>query len=272
MNSRIFKATLGQDYMEKGATYKPGEQSYDLKLVNEIVERCEYLTLGAHDGTVAFITNAVPKQMEYLEHFDQDAFLEALVLGWQQNEDYDTLDFALTKSVEALHGAGIGNFTINLRAVPERLYKGFSSLRGSEEHPLTITCLGEVEHVGSGVEHCNLEVVDYVESFGHGARFSEFRFTGSRDVPVLPGWGAEDSAYYIPRMEGMPFTRSKEYLMFRMKIFDYSGFLPTSLRCRFYVEEVRPELLKAMEGKGFWQKENRLYVPNEKGGWKEVTP
>ena len=279
MSRRTFKATLGQEDRGKGATYKPGEHPYDLGLVHEIVERCERVFLGEHDELVGFIGTSVPKQLDYIEHFDHDAFLEAIVLDWQQNVDYNNLNFALTKSIKALHGVGLDTFTLDFRTVPEQLYAMFSRLKGTEEQKINITCKGNFRQFGSEVEHCNLELSDYVESFAQGAKFSTLRFSGPPEVQFSAGWGAEDSAYYLPSMERLPFTVDMgfQYLYFNSMNRYHSGhnvheFPPLSDRCRFYVEQFDEKLFSKIENLGFWRHKNRLYVPNGKGGWNERIP
>ncbi len=61
MSGKVFKGQMGKDDLKKGASYKPGELCYDLKLVSEIVEKCESFLLGEHDELVDFIQSAVPK-------------------------------------------------------------------------------------------------------------------------------------------------------------------------------------------------------------------
>ncbi len=288
MAGKIFRDRMGKDGLEKGTSYKPGEHCYDLGLVSEIVERCENVLLGERDELVDFIKSAVPKQIDTIEHFDQNAFLEAIVLGWRQNVDYNNLHFALTHSIEALHSTGVDTFTIDFRTVPGQLFVMFSRLKGSEDHPITIACKGNFRQFGSRAEYCNLDIGGYVESFAQGAKFSELRFSGQHGAPFASGWDAEDSAYYLSSMKGLPFTIGQRYAgvpkpdrhCARRLPFTYvfihgynsQEFQPLSGRCRFYVESFDEGLFRQMEINGFWHYENRLYVPNGEGGWNERIP
>lgn len=272
MSNKIFRDKMGKEGLKKGASYKRGKHSYDLKLVNDIVERCETVLLGEHDGLVDFIMSAVPKQLDTIEHFDQDAFLEAIVLGWQQNVDYNNFHFALTKSIEALHSAGITTFNLNFNIVPQQLYVMFARLQGTENSQINLTCKGNFRQFGSRAEYCNLDLEGYVESFAQGAKFSTLRFSGRPGLAPVSGWGAEDSVYYVPRMDWIPFTVCERYAIFDLEYIDFSDFLPISDRCRFYVEQFDEKKFERIRTNGFWDHENRLYVPNGSGGWNERIP
>lgn len=260
----IFKTKFGKGTAEKGGAYKPGEPCFDQALVNDIVERCENIHPRFDDDTVAFIERIVPGQLDSVEHFDQDAFLEALVMKWQQNIGYSTLGHLLTTCIRTLYREGIDSFTIDIRAVPKRLYIPASRIKGTEERPLKVRCLGEVTFFGLGVEHCHLDLEGYCQSAGEGAKSSVFRFSCPGEEMDIVALGAEDSAFYnVPSLKPTPFYRRD----------GGEGCIePVSKRCRFHVEDVEQRLLWTIEENGFWRHENRLYVPDGDGGWNERIP
>lgn len=277
MSGKMFKGKMGNGTVDKSATYKSAEHPYDLKLVNRLVQQCECLgTMNSREKITSFVRKNVLEKAESVEDFDHKAFLEAIIAACAVDSDVDNinlrLDLLISVSMQALYDAGIEEFNIDFSHLPKHEdYFVVCEVKGTEKKPLKLTTTGDVRRLGSTMHYCELEVAEgSVQSAGTHSESSVFRLDGPKTEVVSVGSWATGSDYYVKDIKPVLGSLMKLPLD---GITDYELYQASSKKCRFYVRNgAGGEALEQLKEAGFFDKLNRVLIPDGPDRWKEVRP
>ena len=268
--SRLFKDKLGQDDLEKSASYK--QSDYDPALVNDTIK--EFLDFIAkttdHDehNLMAIKTELFEQRVEnYVttlgsvtdEDFVYQLFLDTLVyqLEWKHEEEANPafMNFLFSPLVQALYNLEYNGFHLDISGLTiGSPWQMVSHLRGTPDNPLRLTYKGDAYHCGAHLNHCELTAIGKVEVLGFSASHSDFTFRGEAKTLAIE---AEQCTFRIPGVDHAHITQ----LSFPTSFVDYDVSMHT-------VDGVLHSYFKLPHN--FFENKNSLYIPDGEGGWKEV--
>ena len=260
MSSRIFKAKLGQDDLKKGASYKPGTLGYDPKLITKLFLRHVssdnplFDTSLSEDFADIITTHAQ-------EDFDPRQFLDAVVAEASIGpglSSFSYLDKFLSPVVQALYTLEYNSFELDLSLCEagDRTLNLATALKGKPGRLLEMKYTGiSTFRFGNSNEFCKLTLEGAAESVGSESEWSEFIVT--KRVPLYP----------------LGFAGSN--CTFRLAEIDYCDQMFLDYLDHITDEEYGDALahgpvLVYIKNKGFFERGNKLYVPDSQDEWKEV--
>ena len=236
-----------------------------------------------------------------VEALDANALLDHLLLlapenvpdslAYRNRDTEFSLDYIISPLVQTLHSAGHNDFQVNLTHIPEAERRIASYLKGKKDRPLILTYCGNGNRTlfGQEAQHCHLTALSDVNLVGIHA--TEFEF-------VLDAWvnlageksrrctfhvntpNEEEAFSSIPCYESVP-SGNRYYVK--------SGMGPSrvdTLKAQWFWGYEPPadmpsrwwppwNLLKRVENEipvEAPKELNHLFVPDDDGNWKEVTP
>ena len=210
------------------------------------------------------------------QNLDHNRLLEQVVLrlvieGTDCHQRY--AGALLTPLVQGLYDIGHNNFYMDLllSTIPKELGTG---LCGRHRRPLRMRCKGNVHRFAEKARDVDLILDGDTRFGGHRSRDSMFTFLRSVDLSNSP----RHSTFHLDSIDQVATDHSlKMWRSHKKKIKETCETMPA--HCRFYIQN-KPDdsILEELAEVGFFEhtfpfrKRNRLYVPQGKGGWKEVTP
>ncbi len=249
--------------------YIPGSRTLEDKLADMLIrvgkeKRAAWLTFMDH----------VLDQDKYRVLFDPDLFLEEYILALRKEdlvmEPDNHLSCFLTPMIQFLYNNGYNYFHVKADDWTPSSIAGH--LTGTEEFPLNLVYVGNVENFGRRSRNCVMTVKGNVEYAGYKSESSSYKIEGKAEVV---GGSAKDCEFYHDSLFQIYGT---DYL--HTKLMKY---IPRE--CRFHVrngitKEEKDKLWTSPKYR-WWKKpknvfrhgKNTLLVPGKKPDtWKEVSP
>ncbi len=273
-------------------TYEEGHFDYDEERVNQLVNIVKEGTLTAIKSSVnwlklrfsrkpyrMYLLDGIKKRADFLteelrldtEALEPNAFLDAILpaltrYGFLDSQGMHLGEMLLDPLIQALYNVGYNDFIIDTSGSGLSRTDIGNGLTGRRGNPLNMRFIGRVRHFGAYVSDCSLEL--HGTSFGSdsvatGAYRSDFKFKEN-----ISAFG--NSA----RKCTFTFNSLRNYLS---QIQQLRWGIDAPNNSKVYVHEVLAEAeIDLLNSAHFFtynsRHRNQLYVPDDSGGWEEVTP
>ncbi len=242
--------------------YEPGEHNYEAELAGSIAE--QYFNTTMSDiTTVMDLGDDLDSQLPdtYEESFNPNVLLDALIariaLGGQADYQYG-LNLILVPLIRKYYDLGYNGFVVNLSPLETGPHQMLDRFVGEEDRPLELTWKSNnrMSEFAWMARHCNLTFHGTAEYMGYYVKNVTIDMRGEANTV---GTCAEDSTFYIPSL---------------FQIGVYSNIEAYSTRCDFHITlpilEHHP--FEEVANKDFYERKNRILVPDSSGGWEELKP
>lgn len=260
MSGKIFKSKVGDGAIAKGARYKKGGSGLNLPLVDEMID-CFTSKENPNHYRQGHYHNLI-REAELPDDFDPNLFLEGLVIrvaATTTGEPLERLEYMFNPILMGLHELGYNNFNLNLLGFPSLMWMG-GGFKGGPDEFFELSYSGEVHTFGHMVERCKVDYRGRVTHFGSGAKWSWLSADGRL---VYPGLEAEDTVFHF--LSGCPVLWKEEGRTMRRTN------LEMPVRCSYFLEKGADDVdMDYLVKEQFFERGNKLWVPDAKGGWKEV--
>ncbi len=237
-------------------SYTSGDGDGNLALVDRMIEYydekskgCEYFEQSTFQKSVIETTQILSRGID--DDFSHNAFLDWLVIrlstNWTDNVMINDLDVFLNVVVQGLYNLNYNNFQLDITPFSRYEHSEVDDLAcdllGIEEDPLVLKLVGDAWNFGHGNEHCVLELYGDAHS---------------------AGGGSENSHYLLHGKAGnLAFT--SRFCTYEL---EQSGHVCAgTVGCTFYAKKG----LGSVVDWPFWDENNKLYYPDDKDGWKQIT-
>jgi len=261
----------GLELSDESETYEAGleyeHQGLAGRIVDDWVER-RFKEIG-YDGIGKHVLIPLYESLlEPIENFAHRPFLDAVVTSlWMREPEGSFLRIAMAKHlidplIQALYNLGHNDFDLTLPPYLDKpLGYSLGTLKGTRGRPLELTVRTPfIQQLGCGAQYCKITLHGNAEYPGSGfARYSEFI--------------CEDAVEGVGKYP-------VEYCTFRVPTSDCISHVGDAKHSQFYVSErvSMNEWLRFKQGSLFKDSDtfcdsyrNRLFEPDGKEGWREVT-
>ncbi len=258
--------------------YEPGNPTFAPELREDVLEYFENLLGELPEGLdiddEEEVLKVVKMHVEDLEEmfskygsFDADIFIDNVMRNSGDMNPYDQYGelwsqlFSLDRLVQALYNVGYNDFHIDLNVLPTVLWSAAHNLEGTENNPLTVTYVGDVEGVfGRYNQHCDITIMGNAGDSANDSEHCTYRFEGG------VGYFGSDSSncdLHVQDMEScFCMTYGDDDMPQKSRVFVHS------------IQKESPSIFdlsaaSQLYDKGFYKAKNRLYAMKQDGTWNE---
>ncbi len=271
MSRDILDEMLGEA-PEQREHYEPGCPEHDCGLVEEIIQtvlfdevKDTYLSASVYHNMIDLFDRLVDKCTSILEpvvttEFHHNLFLDHVVSELSQKASSAQLakmSTLFSPLIQTLYNLGGNNFFLDTSPIGKMPYTMMCYIKGKDDEPLSLTYKGDTHCFGDYTKHCRFIIFGKVES--HAATRAKHSVFRLQEMDGVVGEFANSCRFYVPSQKNVPYRT------------------PLSAECDYYLakplgesEQEWLDNLRCTEFLDGWK--NSLYVPDEDGEWKEVTP
>lgn len=269
---------------EEGS-YEPGRQACTLESLDSIMEACQGI---ARESSLLWDCSTDKERFRHHTRnvrmllaagdrgeFSGQEMLDAMIFrvgGTRGSHPQDSFfhGYILSTVIQALYDLGHNGLVLDLSLYHESL-ECIAGISGFKDDPLRLTCRGDVQSFGYGSSWCELELIGDASDIGTHATDCTFTALGSRgyaghdsrrsiyhvaSLDAVSPAAAAACAFYIHEDNEGACEGILDWLGKKLKV---TGKMRALKKCHFFDP-------LSYTGK------NALYVPDGRGGWKEVRP